>query len=278
MEHVTIVSSDKEEQQFLERLQLLQIKVSPPPEMARLHVHTFSHAFRRARHRVPELETHKRSAGWILTDELESRLLTLNISAHWLEGLKKVYGCVAFGAPSGVCFMMDAESFVIRNSLCHAAATYLRSANRSVLVEPHPYTIPGAALNRGRAVETSRRILGGVRGDAFGEYYTMNNYHWLWPVDHVRGFAVNALRGLDVLQDDFLRRDVPMLEDTFYHYVYPRRHELGYKYVSINERMKQVLGPVLFNMAIHSKIYTFEILCVSELEPITLECASLLEL
>ena len=125
---------------------------------------------------------------------------------------------------------------------------------------PHPFVIPGAALTSSRIVEFSRRILGGVRGERFGEYYMMNSYHWLWPFTHVAEFATDVLMGLNVLQNDYLRSGGPFLEDTFYHYIFPRRKQLGYNFVSLLPRMEQILGRRQYNQVIHSKIYTFEIM------------------
>ena len=169
--------------------------------------------------------------------------------------------------------MLDSESLVLRNSLCHAAEVYVRGPSMSVLTMPHPFIIPGTALVSSRQVELSRRIMQwgasgrAMRGAAFGEFYLMNSYHWLWPVDHVRTFATEVLQGLEALQDEFLRQSAPFLEDTYYHFVYPNRSALGYNFVPLLPIVQQLLethsghprGIGLYRALIHSK-WTFEIM------------------
>ena len=86
---------------------------SGPPHL-RLHVRTFGHALRRALSRPLEAPR-------------EHDLINLSVTnKHWLQSLKKIYGCLAFGAPrAGVCFLVDSDSLVLRNGLCHAASAYL---------------------------------------------------------------------------------------------------------------------------------------------------------
>ena len=123
-EHYTIVSNDLESRQFTERLHLLTGTLIAKPRM-RMHIRTFSDTLSLARTRLPELEarapTTKGNSTPISASDLVYRLVSQKINPHWLEGLKKVYGCLAFGAPNGVCFLIDSESLVLRNSLCHAA-------------------------------------------------------------------------------------------------------------------------------------------------------------
>merc|ERR1712039_153335 len=97
----------------------------------------------------------------------------------WLQAIKKFYGCLAYG--TDICYAMDSEGKVLRNTICHAASVYLKQKLKPVFTVPYPYPY-GLATGHDKPVEISRSLLGGVRGEEFGEFYAMTSYHWIWPV------------------------------------------------------------------------------------------------
>jgi hypothetical protein len=158
-------------------------------------------------------------------------------------------------AGGGICFGLDSESEVVRRGLCAVTRDYM--LQRTVFYSPLPDDV---VQNRALAhwmhddIRTiSRSILGGARGEDFGEFYAMEVYHWWFKWHEVRDFLNKvpllalALNPPVVMQPQHRRRHArPFLEETFYHFAYPRRVEYGMNFVDVYRAARAVIGARAF--------------------------------
>ena len=165
-----------------------------------------------------------------------------SVNRHWYQGLKKLYGCVLLSPPAGVCFMLDSESSLIRNSVCHAATAYRRQ--NVVLTSPFPHPVH---KNHDSVIALSRKLLGGVRGEAFGEVFMMEGYHWVLDAALVSDFLRIGLQGESLVS--IARRGEwasvrygPFVEEALYHFAYPRRAAYGLRYVDAYAEVERAIG------------------------------------
>lgn len=140
------------------------------------------------------------------TDAFVSRLFSpfRTHGKNWLQSIKKLHGCAAFATgPGDACFLIDAESRVLRHSACHAASVYLE--RKSVIVVPMPPPPPVASKKADASASKPVKPLGGpmlssvqastarhsvlllkdgVRAalatapPPLRSFYAMNVYHW----------------------------------------------------------------------------------------------------
>ena len=184
--------------------------------------------------------------------------ISTNMSAgtnkHWLQSVKKMYGCAAFGGfgKRDQCFMLDADSHVKGASparsggVCEVVSSYVRHG-RTVLVRPRDSFGEGNGFGKySHVVELGRDLLSARRGrklsgDAFGEFFALEIYHWIWSPRDVRDFLDDAMGGAMARlalshpskYSGWWHGGGPFVEELMYHFIYPRRTEAGYNYVSL---------------------------------------------
>jgi hypothetical protein len=171
---------------------------------------------------------------------------------HWYQAIKKLYGCVLLSPPTGVCFFLDSESSLIRNSVCHAATAYREQ--KVVLTSPLPHPVH---RRHDGVLALSRRLLGGVRGEAFGESFMMEGYHWVLDATLVNDFLRIGLRGQSLVS--MARRsewaavsEGPFLEEALYHFAYPRRAGYGLRYVNVYAEIEGIVGADAWSVLLSS--------------------------
>lgn len=172
---------------------------------------------------------------------------------HWLQSAKKLFGCLAAaGLPQSgpgpeargdACFLLDSEGEVLRNGICHAATAYMR--NRTVFVSPYP---DPKHIWHDPWIELSRRLLAPENyGEPFGEFFAMESYHWFFEPMLVEGF----LERLDLLAltgSAGFQGTAPFLEETFYHWLYPRREAYSYTFVDVYALVRGLVGALTWRL------------------------------
>lgn len=227
--HHTIVTDDREQRVFTAALD----KIIPVPRW--LQVSTLHDAIRR-------------SADASLGAPAFQQWLGRVRNKFWLQSIKKLHGCLAYTPIDGVCFAVDSDSFLLRHSLCHAAEAYMLHDQKTVLMSTHRFA---PDCGQREFVEASRAVLGRPRGEQFGEGYMMSVYHWLWDVADLRTFVRDGLRErtalLQLAESDNTSELHFSVEEAFYHFVYPRAAEMGYRFVPIESALRDVVGVSLWD-------------------------------
>mmetsp|Transcript_101235 Transcript_101235/g.315505 ORF Transcript_101235/g.315505 Transcript_101235/m.315505 type:complete len:379 (+) Transcript_101235:69-1205(+) len=167
-----------------------------------------------------------------------------------LQSFKKMFGCLAahglhvddpIAARGDICFAADSESRLLRNSICHLTTEYLKK--KTVLTAP----LNESSSLHIKVQEESRRLLGNKRGADFGEFYACESYHWFWEVPLVQEF----------IQETALVSTVPQghifIEETYNHFLFPRRDVWGYNFVDLHGMMKEIVGPDKFEQMLHMR-------------------------
>ena len=193
-----------------------------------------------------------------------STSMSMGTNKHWLQSTKKLYGCAAFGGfgRRDQCMMLDADSYVKgsfpprSSGLCATATAYMRHGRR-VLVRPQRSFQEGGGYGKYTyVVELSRDLLSAalpakgsapLRGEAFGEFYALEVYHWIWSPKDVRDFLDDAMGGAMAKlalshpskYSGWFFSGGPFIEETMYHFLYPRRGEAGYRFSSISDVLRE---------------------------------------
>lgn len=261
----TIVSDETERAAFKERLSVIQASCSTGSLLIDgMYIKT--------------LEEVLRSTKAVAEADIKELLVPDNKFIY--QAMKKFYGCLDAATingsrrhPDDVCFLVDSDSRMLRNSFCHLASKYRK--NKTVFVSPlGPYsnnTYPSEAVESGlkvlglsprltEAVGTGRKVLGlnprPSKGDSeFGEFYAMESFHWLFEVELVQQFVIEVPlasrliayhKNPEAFNVDYSSADI-LPEELIYHFLYPKRRSWGYRYVDVYDMLKSLVGPLTFD-------------------------------
>lgn len=176
------------------------------------------------------------------------------------QASKKFYGCLdaagvsveegSYPHPRDVCVVVDSDSRMLRNSFCHLATEYMKT--KSVFISPYP---DQWHTRHNAAVEYSRKLLNlspkpSENDDAFGEFFAMEAYHWVFEVRIVQQFLrkvalARVMMGWIARPAGAERHGFP--EEAYYHFLYSRRQSFGYNFINIYETYEQLLGRDIFD-------------------------------
>lgn len=156
-----------------------------------------------------------------------------DVKKEWLQAIKKMYACKA--SPDGVCFLLDSEGEVVRNSICHAASAYMQK--KTVAMSPYPGRAFGHTEHK-MQMDLSREM---VRlGDNFGNFYAMENYHWFMEKRIVVEYLKRAPLLEFAIQGPHMHLKA-FTEEAYYHFVHAGNY--GYHFVDVYDEMRKALTP-----------------------------------
>jgi len=221
VDYWTIVSTAKEKAMFESSLTRLNI---PSMYLISFHIATLQEAL-------------------VATAGIQNEVPFTN--KNWHQSLKKTYGCLfASGLrvkdhchpPNGdMCFALDSESRLLRNTYCEVASMYV--LNRTVFVNNDMSPTHQAV------VDASRELLSGAgaQDDAFGNFYAMEIYHWFWDTTLVQGF-LQTVSLVNLIKESKFARLSPYIEETIWHYAYIHRDVWSYNFVDLKKTLVTVVG------------------------------------